>query len=144
MPTKGSSPRTLDLFEYTITVPTPPSEPAVTSVKRPTLASLSDAQLAQQLGHLVEEVQHRLEKGGGKRPELEAAARQVSLALKRFGPGPAGQDRPSRSGKTSFPLQEPKRKAIQAALAAGVAPGQVARHFGLSLAAVRKVLEETA
>ncbi len=38
------------------------------------------------------------------------------------------------------PLQEPKRKAIRAALQAGVAPGQVARHFGLPLAAVRKVL----
>ena len=32
----------------------------------------------------------------------------------------------------------------RAALVAGVAPAQVARHFGLSLAAVRRVLEETA
>ena len=144
MLTKGLSPRTLDLFEYTITVPTPPSEAAVASVKRPALASLSDAQLAQQLGELVEEVQHRLEKGKGKRPELEAAARQVSLALKRFGPGPARQDRPSRSGKASSPLQEGQRKAMRAALLAGVAPTQVAKHFGLSLAVVRKVLEETA
>ena len=39
-------------------------------------------------------------------------------------------------------LQEPKRKAIRAALLAGVAPGQVAKHFGLPLAAVRKVLSE--
>jgi hypothetical protein len=39
-------------------------------------------------------------------------------------------------------LQEPKRKAIRAALAAGVEPGQVAKHFGLPLAAVRKVLTD--
>lgn len=37
-------------------------------------------------------------------------------------------------------LQDGKRKAIRTALQAGVAPGQVAKHFGLSLAAVRKVL----
>jgi hypothetical protein len=61
MPPKGSSPRTLDLFEYTLTIPTPPSEPA-----RPlALASLSDVQLAQQLGQLLEEVQRRLKKGRG-------------------------------------------------------------------------------
>jgi DNA-directed RNA polymerase specialized sigma24 family protein len=43
-----------------------------------------------------------------------------------------------------FPLQEGQRKAVRAALLAGVAPGQVAKHFGLPLAAVRKVLTETA
>ena len=37
-------------------------------------------------------------------------------------------------------LQEPRRKAIRADLQAGVAPSQVARHFGLLLGAVRKVL----
>jgi DNA-directed RNA polymerase specialized sigma24 family protein len=41
-------------------------------------------------------------------------------------------------------LQEGQRKAVRAALLAGVAPAQVARHFGLSLATVRKVLEEAA
>jgi hypothetical protein len=40
-------------------------------------------------------------------------------------------------------LQEAKRKAIQAALQAGVTPRQIARHFGLPLAAVRKVLTGT-
>ena len=39
-------------------------------------------------------------------------------------------------------LQEAKRKAIWVALQAGVAPSQVARHFGLPLAAVRKVLTD--
>lgn len=144
MPHKGSSPRTLDLFEYTLTIPTPPSEPAPAPTKSPALASLSDAQLVQQLGQLLEEVQRRLEKGRGRRPELEAAARQASLSLKGLVPSPATQDRPSRSSKTSSPLQEGQRKAVRAALLAGVAPTQVAKHFGLSLAAVRKALDETA
>jgi transposase len=39
-------------------------------------------------------------------------------------------------------LQEAKRKAIRTALQAGVSPGQVAKHFGLSLRAVRQVLTQ--
>jgi hypothetical protein len=144
MPHKRSSPRTLDLFEYTITVPTPPPDPAPVTPKRPELASLSDAELAQLLCQFLEEVQRRLEKGRGKRPELEAAARQASLSLKHLVPGSTRQDKPSRSSKTSSPLQEGQRKAVRAALLAGVAPTQVAKHFVLSLAAVRKVLTETA
>jgi hypothetical protein len=60
---KGPSPRTFDLFEVTLTIPTPLSEPAPFSAKAPALASRSDAQL----GQLVEEVQRRLEKGRGRR-----------------------------------------------------------------------------
>jgi transposase len=41
-------------------------------------------------------------------------------------------------------LQEGQRKAVRAALLAGVAPNQVAKHFGLSLATVRKVLIDAA
>ena len=52
--------------------------------------------------------------------------------------------RPLRSSKTPPVLQEGQRKAVRAALLAGVAPTQVAKHFGLSLAAVRKVLAEAA
>ena len=144
MPPKGSSPRTLDLFEVTLTIPTPASEPAPATAKPSTLASLSDAQLAEQLSQLVEEVQRRLKKGKGDRPEVEAAARRTSLSLQRFAAGSARQDKASRSGKTSSPLQEGQRKAVRAALLAGVAPAQVAKHFGLSLAAVRKVLAEAA
>jgi hypothetical protein len=144
MPRKGSSPRTLDLFEYTLTIPTPRSDPASALAKPPALASLSDTELAQQLGQLLKEVQHRMEKGRGRRPELEAAARQASLSLKHVVPGSTRQDKPSRSSKTSSPLQEGQRKAVRAALLAGVAPTQVAKHFGLSLAAVRKVLAEAA
>ncbi|MBM6584157.1 hypothetical protein ILT44_28585 [Microvirga sp. BT689] len=135
-------PRTLDLFEVTLTIPTPASEPAPVTAKLPALAGLSDAQLSAQLSQLVEEVQHRLEKGRGKRPELEAAARQTSQSLQRLVSGSTHQDKPSRSSKPSSALQEGQRKAVRAALLAGVAPAQVAKHFGLSLAAVRKVLEE--
>ena len=144
MPHKGSAPRTLDLFEVTLTIPKPLSEPAPVSAKPSALASLSDAQLAQQLGQLVEEVQSRLEKGRGSHPELEAAAVQTRVSLDRLVPRPAKQARLARSGKTSSPLQEGQRKAVQAAVLAGVAPTQVAKHFGLSLAAVRKTLEEPA
>ena len=56
MPHKGSSPRTLDLFEVTLTVPTPRSDPAPASAELWELASLSDAQLAKRLGQLVDEV----------------------------------------------------------------------------------------
>ena len=142
MPHKGSSPRTLDLFEVTLTIPTPSSEPAPVPAEPSGLASLSHAQLAQQLGHLVEEVQRRLEKGRGRPPELETAVQRASMTLKHLGPGSTRQERQPRSAKTSSPLQEGKRKAVQAALVAGVAPTQVAKHFGLSLAAVRKVLDE--
>jgi hypothetical protein len=142
MPRKGSSPHTLDLFEYTLTIPTPPSEPASALAKRPALASLSDAELAQQLGQLLKEVQRMMEKGRGRRPELEAAVQQARLSLDRLVPRPAKHARPSRASTTSSPLQEGQRKAVSAALLAGVAPTQVAKHFGLSLAAIRKVLAE--
>ncbi len=142
MPHKGSSPRTLDLFEVTLTIPTPSSEPAPVSVKPSALASLPDAQLAQQLVHLVDEVQRRLEKGRNNHPELETAAAQARASLDRLAPTRTSQARPPRSAKGSSPLQEGQRKAVRAALLAGVTPTQVAKHFGLSLATVRKVLEE--
>ena len=145
MPHKGSSPRTLDLFEVTLTIPTPSSQPAVAPLESPALASLSDAQLAQQLGQLLEEVQLRMGRGRGNRPELEAALRNASVFLERLNPHHLKKRRKSsRSGKTSPTIQEGKRKAVRAALLVGVAPAQVAKHFGLPLAAVRKVLEEIA
>ncbi len=142
MPHKGSSPRTLDLFEYTITVPTPASELAPVSAEPPARARLSDTQLAEQLVQLVGEVQRRLEKGRGRRPELEAAARQASASLDRLAPRRTSQAKPPRSAKGSSPLQEGQRKAVRAALVAGVAPTQVAKHSGLPLATVRKMLDE--
>lgn len=140
---KGSSPRTLDLFEVTLTIPTPSSEPAPVPAKPPALASLSDAQLAQQLVDLVEEVQRRLEKGRGQRPQLETAVQQARASLDRLAPRRTSQVKPPRSAKSSSLLQEGQRKAVRAAVLAGVAPTQVAKHFGMSLATVRKVLQET-
>ena len=145
MPHKGSSPRTLDLFEVTLTIPTPSSQPAVAPLESPALASLSDAQLAKHLGQLVDELQRRMETGRGSRPELKAAVRNASEFLERLSPRPSkprGQS--SRPGKTSSTLQEGQRKAVRAALLAGVAPSQVAKHFGLPLATIRQVLAEVA
>jgi hypothetical protein len=145
MPHKGSAPRTVDLFEVTLTVPAPGSEAAPASAELWELASLSDAQLAKHLGQLVDELQRRMEAGRGSRPELKAAIRNASVFLERHRPHPSKQRvKSSGSGTTSSTLQEGQRKAVRAALLAGVAPRQVAKHFGLPLAAVRKVLEETA
>ncbi|MGF9759391.1 hypothetical protein AAII07_29765 [Microvirga sp. 0TCS3.31] len=107
------------------------------------MTSLSDAQLVQDLAALIDELRRRLETGRGSRAELEQAAKQASLSLKRLVPSPTRQNKPSRSGKTSSVLQEGQRKAVRAALLAGVAPSQVAKHFRLSPATVRQVLEET-
>jgi hypothetical protein len=140
---KGSSPRTLNLFEYTLTVPTPRSEPTPGSAELWELAGLSDAQLAKHLGQLMDELQRRIEAGRGSRLELKTAVRNVSVFLERHNPHASKQRvKSSRSGKTSSTLQEGQRKAVRAALLAGVAPAQVAKHFGLPLATVRKVLEE--
>ena len=106
MPHKGSSPRTLDLFEVTLTIPTPASEQAHVAAKSPALAGLADAQLAQQLEQLVKEMQRRLEKGRGQRPELEAAVQHARLSLDRLGPRPARQTRSPRSAKPALSLQE--------------------------------------
>jgi DNA-directed RNA polymerase specialized sigma24 family protein len=128
--------------EVTLTIPTPSSEPAPVSDRPPALVSLSDAQLAQQVGQLVEEVQRRLEKDRGNRPELETASAQTRASLDRLAPRPAKHAKSSRSRKTSSALQKGQRKAVRAAFLAGVAPTQVAKHFRLSLATVRKVLDE--
>ncbi|WP_244627598.1 hypothetical protein [Microvirga tunisiensis] len=106
---------------------------------------MSDAQLAKHLGQLVDELQRRMETGRGSRPELKAAVRNASVFLERLSPRPSkprGQS--SRPGKTSSTLQEGQRKAVRAALLAGVAPSQVAKHFGLPLATIRQVLAEVA
>jgi DNA-directed RNA polymerase specialized sigma24 family protein len=135
---KGSSLRTLDLFED---MPPAPG-PASGSAKLPALSGQSDARLARLLEDLMGELQRRMETGG--RPKLERAVRDASLSLERLLPRSGKPDRRPRSMNTQSSLQEGQRKAIRAALLAGVAPGQIAKHFGLSLAAVRKVLDEAA
>ncbi len=93
----------------------------------------------------MDELQRRVEAGRGSRPELKDAIRNASLLLEHLSLHPSKRrGKSSRSGKTSSALQEGQRKAVRAAVLAGVAPAQVAKHFGLPLATVRKVLEETA
>ena len=143
MPHKGSYRRIPDLFEYTITVPTPTPQRAATLAEPLEITSLSDTRLVQDLAALIDELRRRLETGRGSRAELGAAAKQASLSLERLIPSPTRQNKPARSSKTSLALQEGQRKAVRAALLAGVAPSQIAKHFRLSPATVRKVLEET-
>jgi hypothetical protein len=107
------------------------------------VARLPDADLAKLLGEVIGELQHRLAMGKGRQPELERAVRDALSPLERLVPARARSDRRQRRAEGSS-LQEGQRKAVRAALLAGVAPGQVAKHFGLPLAAVRKVLEEAA
>jgi hypothetical protein len=134
----------LDLFDQVSTPSTPLEKPARAKPCVPDVASLSDAQLSTLLGGLIEELQRRLAQGRGHCPELRASVDQAISSLERLVPTPREQDRSQKSMKTSSSLQEGQRKAVRAALLAGVTPAQVAKHFGLPLAAVRKVLSEAA
>jgi hypothetical protein len=139
MPHKESSLLPLDLFEYTPTPSKAASAPAPAGAAPAGLTGLSDAQLVQQLDELMGELQRRMETDSRAQPGLERAVSDALERLERVGlRGPKSERRP-RPKAGSFPLQ-----AVRAALLAGVAPGQVAKHFGLSLAAVRQVLAEAA
>ena len=144
MPRSAPSPATPDLFSYVPSLPVPGARPTPAQVKSPVaeLSRLSDARLALLLRELMSELQRRKAEGtGGKsRPELAQAIRDTTCALESLVPRQAGRTRRSKAADAAPSLQEPKRKAIRAALAAGVAPRQVARHFGLPLATVRKLL----
>ena len=87
---------------------------------------------------LSKAIRCRIESGSQLGSDLVKALEQFASVL------------PSPSTKKSAPraetplLLEGKRKAVKAALVAGVKPAQVARHFRLSLAEVRKVASEGA
>jgi hypothetical protein len=144
MPRHTSS-ATLDLFDHASTVP-PPS-PASAAFKRdvhgPDLASLSDRALAQRLAELVRELKRRMSQDGQKasRPELDRAVQEAITGLKSLAPTRRRRRR-AKSAEATPVIQDAKRKAVRAALRAGLSPGQVAKHFGLSLAAVRKASAE--
>ncbi len=72
------------------------------------------------------------------------AVHEARSSLDRLIPRPAKQAKRLGSNETASPLHEGQRKAVRAALLAGVAPTQVAKHFGLPLATIRKVLAEAA
>jgi hypothetical protein len=131
MPHQRFLPQTLDLFEH---IPTPPvkTESRSEGARQPAADErrhLSDAQLATLLGELLTELHRRLAEKPERHPELGQAVEEVASSLDQL------RHRPIRSSKrrqTSRPaqpspsVQDAKRKAIRAALAAGVAPGQVA------------------
>jgi hypothetical protein len=144
MPRFAPSSATPDLFDHVSSTAVQHTRRTLSDVKRsvPELGHLSDARLALLLRELTSELQRRKASGPGQasRPELDQAVQDAACALESLVPPQAGRTRRSKRAHAAPPLQEPKRKAIRAALQAGVAPGQVAKHFGLPLAAVRKVL----
>ena len=96
------------------------------------LAELPEAELAELTSLLVNELRRRIRRNGPLGADLARAIAQFAAVL------------PSASAKNSPPpIAAPgKRQAIKAALKAGVKPTQVARHFGLSPAEVRKVASQ--
>ena len=97
------------------------------------LAELPEAELAELTSLLVNELRRRIQRDGPVGADLARAIAQLAAVL------------PAASAKNSPPAQiaaPGKRQAIKAALKAGVKPTQVARHFGLSPAEVRKVASQ--
>jgi hypothetical protein len=108
------------------------------------LTSLPDPRLARLLVEVASELQRRR---GGKetadsRPELDQHVREAARLLEILLPQQTGRKKRSSPAQAEPTLQEAKRKAIRTALQAGVAPGQVAKHFGLSITAVRKAMAD--
>jgi hypothetical protein len=105
------------------------------------LSALSDIELAALLTNSFEELRRRLAIDGSDRVELQRAAQGFASTLADL----AGDTRRDAPGKGRRPaaaavgLEDTKRSAVRAALRAGVKPAQVAKHFGLSLAAVRQI-----
>jgi hypothetical protein len=105
---------------------------------------MSDARLARHLIEITRELEQRKASSAGResRFELDQALQEALPALEALVPKRGGRVKRCTAATTAPTLQEAKRKAIRTALQAGVSPGQVAKHFGLSLAAVRQVLTQ--
>lgn len=141
MPHSAGSAPTPDLFDY---VPAPPQRsprtlPKVTSPASD-LGSLSDARLARLLVDAATELKRRRIVASATRPEVSQAIQEAAHHLKAMVPKRAGRVKRSSASEAIPALQEANRKAIRTALQAGVALGQAAKHFGLSLATLRKAL----
>ena len=144
MPRHQVSSQTLDLFEH---VSPSPAELRIAPVKLPAcgFSCLSDARLARLLGEVMTELHKRMAGERNSGPELEQVVKAATSSLERMVQKPIRSTKQRQSVRAAEPLSsvhDGQRKAIRAALAAGVAAGQVAKHFGLPLAAVRKVLSE--
>jgi hypothetical protein len=128
-----------DLFAYAEKEPVRREPRAAAGVRLPRpeqLAALSEGELAELVALLGDELQRRL------RPSVNNVGPDLKGAVERFASVlPAAPATKSRVPDAS-PVLEGKRKAIKAALKAGVKPTQVARHFGLSPAEVRKVASQ--
>jgi hypothetical protein len=105
---------------------------------------MSNARLARYLIELTRELQQRKAGRAGRSSwsDLDRALQEALPALEALVPRRGKRMKRSTAAATAPTLQEAKRKAIRTALQAGVSPGQVAKHFGLSLAAVRQVLTQ--
>ena len=104
------------------------------------LSAMLGREVVALLGEVIHELEQRLQ-SARTTPDLSRALEETQVALRRLSRG-----RPSRRNPAPGavrPLLHPaKRKAVRAALVAGVKPREVAKHFGLSLAEVRKALAE--
>jgi DNA-directed RNA polymerase specialized sigma24 family protein len=67
---------------------------------------------------------------------------EARATLDCLAPTRTGQTRSLRSAKGSSSLKEGQRKAVWAALVAGLVPTQVAKHLGLSLVTLCTALDE--
>jgi hypothetical protein len=104
------------------------------------MSAMSDGELALLLSDLVREVQRRTA-GHEERKlsrDLDRALREAASTF--AGLRPTTPKMPERGpGRDRGEVPETKRKVILAALRAGVKPTQVAKHFGVSLAALRQI-----
>ena len=137
------SPGMPDLFGVVQPSSDPRAEPIRLRVKASALklASLSDSELAMHLADVVREVQRRLPDADARetRPELDRAIEETLAVLMRLAPRCPEEPKPLTTAGAPQTALETKHKAIRAALRAGVKPGQVAKHFGVPLAAVRQI-----
>jgi hypothetical protein len=146
MPRSASSSAMPDLFDHMPSAPAQRPRRMLPQVKSPLpeLTSMSDARLARLLKDLTAELTRRKNKGAGResQPELDQAVQEAARVLDSLVPRQTRRTKQPKGADALSSLHDPKRKAIRAALLAGVAPGQVAKHFGLPLATVRKVLSQ--
>jgi DNA-directed RNA polymerase specialized sigma24 family protein len=138
---RSSSPDTLDLFDLHPTAPDPAFRQAPSTGNEVPLSDLSDRALARLLGNVMSELERRAGQGQSD-PELAQALPSAQSVLERLTGVPKRPGRPA-CDTGSPPLQPAVRKAVLAALVAGVKPVQVAKHFGLSVPEVRRVLAGT-
>jgi hypothetical protein len=161
MPRRPHSADTLDLFADLPEIARPEVRSAAISVRPSsspaparcpavdpaTLIALSDEELAAALTSSARELRRRLVAQAAPdvdRQKLQRAADIVAEALKDLAAAPRNASRQAHApADTAAGLVDAKRSAVRAALKAGVKPGQVAKHFGLSLATVRQIAAQS-